>query len=113
MHLESIAQSAPCAICQHHIHPDDQNECGGCGEFICNDCPSFGCACDDEDPQIHGLRVQMRALAFERAGLRAQREFLGQDSLTGQQQSRLRLLEVQVESLRDEVNRLDEIRDPW
>ncbi len=80
MHLESTAQSAPCVICQHLIHPDDQNLCS-CGEIICDGCPSYGCACVDDDPVIDPLRVQLRALAIERAGLRAEREFMGHNSL--------------------------------
>ena len=108
---DSMTQSAaiPCSIFLHAIPADDQNVCI-CGEIICESCPAFGCLCVDDDPTIRARRAELRAGAIELGRLRAQHEFMGADSLTTGQQSRLVLLSDVVDSLRTEVNRLDEIR---
>ena len=109
MHLEAIAQPAPCAICEHVIHPKDQNWCV-CGECICESCPSFACACIyDDAPTLNLMRALLRRTAIEKARLEALCAFMGADALSTLQQSHLRLLTATVVTLRDQVNQMDEI----
>ena len=99
-----------CSLCLYAIEPEDQNWCQ-CGECICENCPHSACSCIEPDPGIEALRLQLRRSAISKGMLEAQREFMGLDSLTNEQQSHLRLLRDVVKSLRAEMDNLYEIQD--
>lgn len=95
---------AICAICERLLSADDLSQCRGCGEHHCHDgCPAFACACVSDDQEMQELRKRLREAAIERAQL------MNQECLSDEERSRLLLVHELTESLRNEVNRLDEI----